>query len=109
MEKSGSILNICGIWDKRTSEVLGLWPVLLFSSLIQLYTVRDHAHTYVDTRHSRFHVLPLSIALLSGEAPLWFICLQEERAREEDYMGSRSQLGVIWARNLRVLATQSLS
>ena len=59
-----SFHNIDGLSDKRINEALSLWPIPL-CLYPQLCTVRDHAHSYVDTRHSRFHVLPPSKALLS--------------------------------------------
>lgn len=108
VEESGSILNIGRILDKNINESLRLWPVSLCSYPTQLCTVRDHAHSYVNIRHSRFHILPPPIELFSGGSTPWYIHPQEDRPREEDYTGSGNQFGVIWEGNLRVPATQSV-
>ena len=64
VEESYTFPSLGGLSDNRINEALSLWPIPL-CLYPQLCTVRDHAHSYVDTRHSRFHVLPPSIVLLS--------------------------------------------
>lgn len=104
VEESGSIPNIGRILDKNINESLRLWPVSLCSYPTQLCTVRDYAHSYVNIRHSRFHILPPPIELFSGGSTPWYIHPQEDRPREEDCTGSGNQFGVIWEGNLRVPA-----
>lgn len=49
--EESSFPNTDGLSDKRINEAQALWPIPL-SLYPQLCTVRDHAHSYVNIRHS---------------------------------------------------------